>query len=509
MIDVLLQIGMAKLLVSMVLAGLALAVHRRVDHPGAAHLMWLLVLVVLLLPAVVAVPVLPGEGGAVAVGVEEAAVQGGSASQSEAHAAGLEGAAPGATLLARMAERGKPGLAVAWLAVATVLLGWTLTRALRFRRWLARTSLPAPPELRNELTAIGHRLGLARLPAVHTTTARVSPMVYWAGGRVRLVVPTFLLARLDRQALRTVLAHELAHVRRRDHLVRWIEWLACSAFWWNPVAWWARRELRAAEEASCDALGVTALKCAPRDYANSLLRVMETLSKPPTPATPAFATGVVRGRSSNSLERRLRILASGGSSDNGPRWIRVTGAAAAVCLLPLGLVYCGTAVEPPTALEESSELPPFSTTELIALVDLDRTDPRAAEPSELRDEGPSLSYWIFNSRNGDIGPLPLTDAPVQPMECRLDLQEADESAREEVMRLCSRAMSDHLRQPGESNEGNVCVTWGSRVGGWSGVCDTYGPMRRDRAGGRLVDVPLLEQVRIHLSSTQYFAGREK
>ena len=509
MVDVLLQIGATKLMISVMLAALAWVVQRRVDHPAVAHPLWLLVLIALLLPAVVALPVLPGEGGAAAVGVEEAAFQGGSASQPEVGAAGLEGAAPGATFLARMAERGKPGLAVAWLAVATVLLGWTLARALRFRRWLARTSLPAPPELRNDLAAIGHRLGLARLPAVHTTTARMSPMVYWAGGSVRLVIPTFLLTRLDRQELHAVLAHELAHVRRRDHLVRWIEWLACSVFWWNPVAWWARRELRAAEETSCDALGAAAIKSTPRAYATSLLRVVEVLSKPPTPATPAFATGVVRGRSSDSLERRLRILASGGSSDNGPRWIRVMGAAAAVCLLPFGLVYCGTAVEPPTALEESSELPPFSTTELIALVDLDRTDPRTAEPSELRDQEPSLSYWIFNSRNGDIGPLPLTDAPVQPMECRLDLQEADESAREEVMRLCSGAMSDHLRQTGESNDGNVCVTWGSRVRGWRGVCNTWGPVQRNRAGGSLVDVPLLEQVRIHLSSTQSLAGREK
>ena len=145
--------------------------------------MWLLVLVVLLLPAVVAVPVLPGEGGVAAVVADEVAIRGGSASQTEVGAAGLEGAASGATFRARIAERGKPGLVVAWLSVASVLLGWTLARALRFRRWLARTSLRAPPQLRNEVAAIGHRLGLARMPAVRTTTARVSPMVYWAGGK--------------------------------------------------------------------------------------------------------------------------------------------------------------------------------------------------------------------------------------------------------------------------------------------------------------------------------------
>lgn len=76
MVDVLLQIGAAKLLVSAVLAGLAWLVQRRVGQPAVAHPLWLLVLIALLLPAVVAVPVLPGEGGAAAVGVEEAAFRG-------------------------------------------------------------------------------------------------------------------------------------------------------------------------------------------------------------------------------------------------------------------------------------------------------------------------------------------------------------------------------------------------------------------------------------------------
>ena len=69
MIDVLLQIGIAKLLVSCVLACLVLIVQRSVGHPTFIHRFWLLVLVALLLPAVVAIPVLPGDAGAAAVGV--------------------------------------------------------------------------------------------------------------------------------------------------------------------------------------------------------------------------------------------------------------------------------------------------------------------------------------------------------------------------------------------------------------------------------------------------------
>ena len=357
MVDVLLQIGMAKLLVSMVLACLAWLVQRRVGHPSVAHPLWLLVLIALLLPAVVALPVLPGEGGAAgAVIIGDVGVAGGVAERFVG-AATRNDAESVTRLPAWIAEHGRIALATLWLVVAAGLFGWTLVRALRFRHWLMRSSGPASRALLDEVAEIGHCLGLARMPEVHTTTARVSPMVFWSGGRVRLLIPSSLLASLDRHELRAVLAHELAHVRRRDYLVRWIEWLACSAFWWNPVAWWARRESRAAEEASCDALGVTALKCAPRDYAKSLLRAVELLSKPPTPPIPAFASGAANSRSPRALERRIRMLVSGKSTVKAPRWKRVAGATATVCLLPLGLVYCGFADQPlPTALEETAEL---------------------------------------------------------------------------------------------------------------------------------------------------------
>ena len=113
------------------------------------------------------------------------------------------------------------------------------------------------------------------------------------------------------------------------------------------------------------------------------------------------------------------MLVKGEPNGQATRWVRAAGVATAICLLPLGLVYCGTVVEPLGELEESPELPPSSTIELIALVDLDRTDPRAAELNELGEsatrgfqlrnyaEEPSLSYWIFNSPTGIVGPIPL------------------------------------------------------------------------------------------------------
>ena len=61
MSGLLLQIGATKLVVSVVLAGAAWIVHRRVGRPAVSHPLWLLVLVTLLVPAVVSLPVLPAQ----------------------------------------------------------------------------------------------------------------------------------------------------------------------------------------------------------------------------------------------------------------------------------------------------------------------------------------------------------------------------------------------------------------------------------------------------------------
>lgn len=473
MTDLLLQIGASKLLVSAVLAGLAWLVQRRFAHPAVTHPLWLLVLVALLLPAVVSLPVLPGESAAAAVISDGAALVGEKAVGVPVGVTGHDQGALGAPFLAWITENGKAGLAIGWLAGTALLLGWTLARSLRFICWLARTSQPAPPELHREVAEVGRRLDLARMPEVHTTTARVSPMVCWTGGRVRLVIPSFLLAGLDRQELRSVLAHELAHVRRRDHLVRWMEWLACSAFWWNPAAWWARRELRSAEEASCDAIGLAAIESTPRTYAESLLRVVELMSTPPTPPAPAFASGAASGRNPKALERRLRMLVSGKSTVQAPGWIRTAGAAAAVCVLPLGLVYCGFADQPtPTALEEEPEVAPQAQSEAPSGEESAGSLSSDWEWMVRGRSMPGLTYWVMDP-NDISGPHSLADVAHLPADCQAHSSEQPGETRLDASLACARALADQVKRQDDSQAWGLCVGRGGPGSGWRGNCITW------------------------------------
>ena len=357
MSELLLQIGATKLAVSVVLAGVVWVVHRRVGRPGVSHRMWLLVLVVLLVPAVVSVPVLPADS------EPSAAVSGAEPPLDGVPVTMNAGASPGERIAGRSGiltwgDHLWPALAVAWLLGTAGVLGWTGIRAVRFRRWVTRASRPAPQTIQREANDVGQALGLARMPAIHITRAHMSPMVWWMGGRVRLLVPSAVLEGLDREGIRAVLAHELAHVRRRDHVVRWMEWLACAFFWWNPVGWWARRQLRAAEESCCDELALRATGSNPRRYARALVRVLDLMSSTPDVRAPALASPAGRPDGTHLLERRLKVILAIGTTSPTPPWLRRAAGAVFVCALPFGLIYCdqpATPVEAADAVLDADE----------------------------------------------------------------------------------------------------------------------------------------------------------
>ena len=182
---------------------------------------------------------------------------------------------------------------------------------------------------------IGHQLKLNTVPTIFTISACISPMVWWIGRKVRIVIPTTLFDQMDTQQWQWILAHELAHVRRRDYLVRWLEWLTCVCFWWNPVVWWAQRNLRTMEEICCDALVVSGLNSKRHAYAEALMTAIECLAHP-TLRTPAMASKINNG---GFLEKRFKTIVSPTSTRKTSRWLQACVLLCAIVILSLGLVY--------------------------------------------------------------------------------------------------------------------------------------------------------------------------
>jgi hypothetical protein len=176
---------------------------------------------------------------------------------------------------------------------------------------------------------------------------RVAPMLWAAFGAPRLLVPAGLLGRLTPEGRDTLLLHELAHLRRGDHRVRALEFLAMGLYWWHPVVWFARRELREAEEQCCDAWVVSALPGAGRAYASALLDTLDFLSAAP-PAVPLLASGL--GQVSD-LKRRLTMIMRGTT----PRALGWRGAFVVLALGALLLPVLPTRAQAPAREAEGEE----------------------------------------------------------------------------------------------------------------------------------------------------------
>ena len=96
---------------------------------------------------------------------------------------------------------------------------------------------------------------------------------------------------MTERQMRTLLAHELAHVRRGDVWTRWFEIMVTGLYWWFPVLWWARRELQHAEEVCCDAWVLWAYPEDSKEYARALLDTIDFLAES-RPAMPQIASGL-------------------------------------------------------------------------------------------------------------------------------------------------------------------------------------------------------------------------
>jgi beta-lactamase regulating signal transducer with metallopeptidase domain len=129
---------------------------------------------------------------------------------------------------------------------------------------------------------INHRDAGPLLSNVPTTTvllespAVVTPMTVGAISPVVLLPPSW--RSWSEARMRAVIAHEMAHIRRRDPLVAMLAHINRCLFWFHPVAWWLERALAAAAEHACDEAAIRTTG-ARETYARTLLDMAELVSR--------------------------------------------------------------------------------------------------------------------------------------------------------------------------------------------------------------------------------------
>jgi Zn-dependent protease with chaperone function len=199
-----------------------------------------------------------------------------------------------------------------------------------------RRSLPPAARVPAELqAALADAAGARAPPPLHFTEARTCALYCTGALRPVVVISRGALDLLDAEELRAALAHELAHVARRDPAASWALMAARGVLFFNPVAQVVARALardaewRADEHAGGDRLAL----------ASALVKLHRAGQLAPAsapralPLAAALAEPLRRARSHDVEGRCRRLLEPAGPTRLPFPWLRVALASASLGLL--------------------------------------------------------------------------------------------------------------------------------------------------------------------------------
>jgi len=188
-------------------------------------------------------------------------------------------------------------LVEAWLGGVAFFSLRTAGAFVLLERQQRRQSIPASGRLLEVCFALQRRLGLDRAVRFYECKWLQAPAVVgWF--RPVVLLPITVLTGLSPDQLESVIAHELAHIKRLDAFVNVFQICVETLLFYHPAVWWLNRRIRAEREHCCDDMAI-ALCGNAVEYARALTLMEEWRS------APVLAMAANRGPLS---ERIIRLL---------------------------------------------------------------------------------------------------------------------------------------------------------------------------------------------------------
>lgn len=193
-----------------------------------------------------------------------------------------------------------------WIVLSWIIvLLFQSTRMMRemvyIRELRNRTTQSSEPFWTVKVQASAKELGIRKTVSLVQSAVVKIPVVI-GHFKPLVIVPIGMLNHLSPVEAEAVLLHELAHIRRHDYLVNYLQRIAETLLFFNPGLLWVSSLLRAEREACCDEMAIA--------RTGSKLQFVEALisCKEHALHTPAFSLGLFGNR--NVLLHRLNRIVS-------------------------------------------------------------------------------------------------------------------------------------------------------------------------------------------------------
>lgn len=236
-------------------------------------------------------------------------------------------------------------LSAIYLLVVLVILCRRVRRHRQLVDWCRRLP-PAGEEVLRLVKVTCKSVGLRRVPSVRLSEEAPAPFIFG------LFRPILVLSRRhleDAAELEAIVLHEIAHFRRGDILLRYLQCLVGTLLFFWPVVAWVNRRIDLAREHSCDNWALFHGRLTAAEYARCLLRALAPVRADWSMYRPA-AMAANRGH----VERRIEMILH--ASERGRR-ARSLGLGALVVLIAWGgFTLTGTSAAEPAPKADLQEI---------------------------------------------------------------------------------------------------------------------------------------------------------
>lgn len=191
-----------------------------------------------------------------------------------------------------------PWLVLVWM-LGVAVTAWRALRQWRALERIAERGSEPNNELERMLASLARRFKMVRDIRVLMSSQIDTPtLIGWI--KPVVLMPTAVALGFPRQQVELILAHELGHLRRYDHLVNLAQAVIETLLFYHPAVHWISREVRNDREVCCDRLVLRLTEGEPREYAQTLASLEEL--RLASPQLAIAATGGVL------LDRVRRII---------------------------------------------------------------------------------------------------------------------------------------------------------------------------------------------------------
>jgi beta-lactamase regulating signal transducer with metallopeptidase domain len=233
-----------------------------------------------------------------------------------------------------------PLVLLIYLGGLLMVAGRLLAGLFMLRRWTRDARAVTCPEW---LAAFDRARGDERVRLM-VSDALPSPLSWGWRRPVILIDPDTLDEPGEADA---ILAHELAHVARRDWPALIATRIAAAVFWFNPLVWLLEREIvqQAEEAADCEAAAFVE----PARYAQTLLSWAQVTGR----ALPANSIAPKQ----SALGRRIRAILDRRERPQGSAWTKIAAILCVGIAAPVAAVQLVQAAQPPAAPSTAPHAP--------------------------------------------------------------------------------------------------------------------------------------------------------